>query len=152
MENSYHAAILVPGLVVNVSRRRLTAILRLPTKHVKRSAEDPSVRAIICVRSHATMERTVDHAVPPAKSDVNIHNVHCFVTKLVLHVLRNVLGLANIKGLALCLVLPPATDYHVKSDAPRCSAAVIDVQVSVVRRVLRSTVTIVPQSKTAEST
>ena len=65
------------------------------------------------------------------------------------HVLRNVLGIVNIKEVAVCLALPLASGYLATCDAREPWLVVISVPVSVEKHVPRVTVSYVPLSKKA---
>ncbi len=67
--------------------------------------------------------------------------VPCLVVNYVRHVLRVVPGLASIKALVSCHVLHLVFDFHVIDAASKPFPAGINVQVSVVKNFIETTVT-----------
>jgi hypothetical protein len=114
------------------------------TMNVGKSAGDHLELVITPVANGVTMGRIVVLVSLLARSAVNIPCVSHTATKLVLHVLKHVHGLASTKGLAPCPALLPATDYHVISAVPENFPAVTSAQEFAARLAPKSTATNVP--------
>jgi len=67
--------------------------------------------------------------------------VPCLAMNHVRHVLRVVIGLASMKALVSCHVLHLVSDSHVIDAASKTFPAGTNVQVSVVKHVMKTTVT-----------
>lgn len=126
-----------------IPRQKLENFLSL-TRNAGKSAGDHLEPVTTPVTSSVTMERIVVFVSLHVRSAVNIPSVCYTATKRVLHVLKDVHGVASTKGLAPCPVLLPATDYHAISAVPENFPAVTSAQQSAARLAPKSTATNAP--------
>ncbi|KAK6591706.1 hypothetical protein H4I96_12262 [Botrytis cinerea] len=110
-------------------------------KFARPSVEDHTQPAVIAANLHAMVKCPVLYVQSPVKSAAIIQNVASFVTSLVRHVLRIVLGLVHIKDGAYYRVQYPAICSHAHSAAQIFWLAGIDVPIKemVVDFILSST-------------
>lgn len=134
----------VPVLAGNAIPRQTRGNVLFLTRNAGRSAGDDLEPVITPVTNRVTMERIVALVSLPVRSAANIPSVPYFATRLVLHVSKYVHGLASTKGLALCPVLLPVTDYHAISAVPKNFPAVTSVQDFAARYAPKGTATNVP--------
>lgn len=97
-------------------------------KFARPSVEDHTQPAVIAANLHAMVKCPVLYVQSPVKSAAIIQNVASFVTSLVRHVLRIVLGLVHIKDGAYYRVQYPAICSHAHSAAQIFWLAGIDVR------------------------
>lgn len=120
------------------------------TKNAGRSARDHLELVTTPVTKGVIVERIVVLVSLPVRSPVNTPSVCAAATNPALPVSKLVHGLASTKGVALCPVLLPATDYHAMSGVPESFPAVTNVQEFAARHAPKDTATNVPRGRTLE--